>query len=294
MAELDIQRLRTQLLLLRRELLVGVGLLVVSVGLLIFVAMPQWNRLQVIEGDIKQEETTLQRIQQRASLLSDISPEDQAQFSLVGLALPLGKQPLIILQTLEEVAGEAGVSLGKYDLNPGVISTQAAETTTRRVARAREAASSQALSMPVSVEIVGEFADIHRTLELIEETLPLMEVIEISLNPEKQVEFSTPTTSYRVSLLIHTYYSPLDARELARQGAAPLTPAQQEALETISGLEYRLLTTPEEQSGPPPQFDNANLFGSEVGVPTPLPATPTPTPQPTPLPEEAPVGPEET
>ncbi len=280
MAELEARRLWSQLLLQRRNLLIAVVLLVASAALLIFGTMPFWTRSRVVQADITREKISLQRIQQRAALLTNIGPEEQNSFRRAGQALPLGKQPLVVLQSLEAVATEAKVSLGKYDLNPGLISTQAAETT-RRVTRTKQARAAQAQVMPLSVEVVGQFSDIQRTIDLIEDSLPLMEVVEMSLNPEHQTDFSTPTTSYIANLLLNTYYAPLNAKDLAKQGAAALSKAQQDTLALITGMTYRLTTAIDDTTAPP-EFNNPNLFG--VNQPTAVEASP-PTPTPSPVPE---------
>ncbi len=210
MAELDLQRLRSQLWVQRRGLLIGATLFAVSVLLLLLVFLPLWNRNRVIQSDIGRERQSLEKIRQRAALLNEIKPEDQAKFNQVGLALPLGKQPLVVLQTLESIATESGVSLGKFDLSPGLISTQGAVAASRQSARSRETQAVKAETLTISVDMVGEFSEIQQALALIEQALPLMEVVEISLNPESRVAgFAAPTTNYVANLSIHSYYSQL-------------------------------------------------------------------------------------
>jgi hypothetical protein len=314
--ELDLQRLRSQLWVQRRELLIGAVLLAASAALLALGAWPFWNRIQVTRADLGRERQSLTKVQQRAALLSGITPDDQSRFEQAGLALPLGKQPLVVLQSIEAIAAEVGVTVREYDLNPGLISTQAAATTTRQVGRTRET-QARAQILPISVEVVGEFAKIQQTLALIEETLPLMEVVEISLNPEKRVaEFASSGSVYVAELLINSYYSQLDAKALARQGATALNRGQEDALEIILGMKYRLSVA--DQSAPLPEFANADLLGITSGTPTtsptpaaspvpgstpapavtPAPAattapTPAPTPVPTPAPTTAPATGEE-
>lgn len=285
----DLQRLRSQLLVQRRSLLAGGGLLVASVLLLAFGAMPFWNRVQVVRSDIGRERQALQRVRQRANLLTSITPEDQSKFDQVGRALPLGKQPLVVLQTLELIAQEAGVSLGKYDLNPGLISTQAAEAATRQATRARQAQAARAQVMPVSIEVVGEFAKIQQTILLIEQSLPLMEVLEMSLNPEtRETGFGSPTTNYIANLLVQSYFAPLDPKDLARQGAAALNRDQEAALAIILGMRYRLPSTPE-SAAPPPAFTNLDPFGVGSTAPAPTPTSvPSPAAEITPEPESTP------
>ena len=274
-AEFDANRLRTQLLVQRQRLLLAIGLGIFTVLLIAFGLWPLWERLRVVQSDLRRQRDSLQKISQRAALVTSIDEADRQNFRVVARALPLQKQPLVVLQSLEAIAGATDVSLGTFDLSPGVISTESAETTTQARRRSRQA-TTRVQNLTLSVEVTGSFEGLLRSLEEIERTSPLMEVMEMGVDPAERGTFDEPVTEYTATLRIVAYFLPFSAQDLSRTGgAAALTRTQEETLQQVNLLQYRLSETAE--STVPDEFVNTDLFGVQS---EPI-QSPTPTPEPT-------------
>lgn len=245
---IEMPQLQTNRLLQRQKLIAGVGLSLAGflmVGLSLALIVP---RALDAQAKLKSQKQTVEQSTERAQLVSTLSEEDRANFVRASQVLPASKEPLIILQALSDIADEAQVNLGKYDTNPGIISTGSAlanRSTTRLPYQ----------TMQVQVEIEGSFQQINRALELMESTAPMMEVTELSLTPTRRLEESGPASFYTATLQVTSYTLPPQVTT-GEQKAKSLTPRQQETLAEI--LNWRNRLPPNATT--PAVFSRTNLF----------------------------------
>lgn len=258
---LDLQQLRREFVIQRREVFYGVIALAVTFVVVMVGLLPSVRQLQLVQTSRRRVQSELGKTQQRAAILSEAAVNDKENFALVDRALPVSKQPLVVLRSLETVAGETGVSLGKYDVSPGLISTDSAQSSTpsRRTANTRN---SQVQSMPVSLEASGRLDQLTRFVETLENAIPLMRVTEMSLSPAKRsTTESVDTLVYTAVLQLQAYYAPFRASDFAKATVQPLTPTQRDALSRLQGMRSLLDIRPLE---PLSDFQNEELFERDL------------------------------
>lgn len=276
----DVNRFKNELLLQRRLLLIGIAVVGGTLLSLIFAAWPLWGKIQTARDELIREQNKLAQIKQRAALVTGITEQDAENFALVGGALPLEKEPLQFLQALQQIGGKSGVSLSQYDLNPGIISTEAAVTATRRRSAAQRGTSR---TMNIAVEFTGRFSDLLALVDNIEKARPIMEIESITVDPARRTQAGDTLTSnlqYTARLTIRTYYQPVDMSVLSKSTATALTKEQQKTLETLQAFSpwfANALDQESPQTLQPGVFQNTNLFGT-LG-PSPVPTRPSPSPE---------------
>ena len=261
---LDLQQIRREFVIQRRDVFYGVIALAASLVVIMAGLIPSFNQMQAVRNSQRRVQGELTKAQQRAAILSQAAVNDQENFQLVDRALPLGKQPLVVLRALEKVAGETGVSIGKYDVSPGLISTDSAQANTpsRRSASQKK---SLAQSMSVSLEASGRLDQLTSFIETLEGSLPLMRVSEMSLSPSKRGSSeSSETLSYTALLQLQAFYAPLQKSDFSKATVQALTPSQRAALDRLQTMTSILDVRPLE---PLQDFQNEGLF--EVSQPVP-------------------------
>jgi hypothetical protein len=248
MSTQDLQQLLQMFWIERRRLLVSVLLIVVSVLLVAFSVWPSWQKIQASNRQIKKIETQLNKNQKRLDLINQLSENDNQLFERVAIALPEYKQPLNYLLIMDDIAERSGVTVVEYNLNPGIVSTDSADTST-----ARQPASG-ALAFEFDVSIKGSLEQIKNAFAQIETSLPLMQITVFDLNVNS-VE-NSDEISYSASLSLSTNYAKLEVKDVAKQTVEELDPDQQAVLDQIES--YFL---PGEGTKVSPQkFNNQSFF----------------------------------
>lgn len=242
----------------RRQLLWSAGLGVVSVTCVVLSMMWIWPALQETQDSLHKlrQEATVST--QRAALLTNITAEDQQNFVRIAQALPPTKEPLVILQALEDIAQESSVTLSQFDTNPGLVSTVSALPN-------RGGSGIPTQNVVVSAELSGTFAQITQALERIESSAPVMEVTELSLRPDNRDAALSDQAIYNAEVAIMSFFYPPVAAGPGNSIAKALTSQQQSTLLTVQSWRNRL----PEPTGTPPAFTRTNLFILEAVPPTP-------------------------
>lgn len=267
--EQELQRFWTTLWLFRRRLLVSVGLGVAGVVLLIFGAYRLWSMIAVTSSDIRRERTGLERSQQRANLITSITPEMRENYETVNRALPLFKDPLLVLRSVEAVANDTSVSLSEFEFSPGVVSTDSASLITTERRRRDERPAQQ---LTLKFDMSGTFQELTNAVAAFEESLPLIEVIDININPSRSVTTGSAVGAgieYTATLQIDAFYAQVDAKAASQQGAARLTPAQEEVLTRLQGMQFRAgaaVPAGTASSSGTPRSSSGDLFGIQSGL----------------------------
>lgn len=232
----------------RRKLLGGVVAGGIGIICLFVFALQLVPKTLAARERMSTSEKTVSATTQRAAIITNISQEDQENFLRVAQALPQTKEPLIVLQALDDISREANVVVGEFDTTPGLVSTASAVAN-------RAAARTTSQTLTIAVEISGTFQQINRALELLESAAPVMEVTELSLTPTDRNQVSAVLARYTATLQVTSYFLPAQL-QASGQTAQPLTSAQKQTLEALLRWRNRLPTTPSS----PEVFARTNLF----------------------------------
>ena len=246
----DIQQLVQMFIVERRLLVVAIALAIASLAIGGAAIWPMWQQLQTTSTQIRKLENQVNKNQKRLKIVQNVSEEDQQNFDRVGMALPEYKQPLNYLLIMNDIASRSGVVISEYNLNPGIVSTDSADTTTtsRSVAAGVDA-------FDFTVTLQGTLDQIKDSFHQLETSLPLMEITQFDLSASTQDD--SGIDQYRVILSLVSHYAKLEVKDVAKQTVEPLSDAQQSILDQITT--YHL---PGENTKVAPKlYDNQNIFG---------------------------------
>lgn len=240
MDNLDLQKQLNEWWIQRRQLVLAVGLFVGSALLVFLGAYRFWQIGGELQITLEQKEKELGAVIQRATLLNTITPDDRSGYALVEQALPRFKEPLQVMRTLEAVAQQTQVSLGEYDLNPGIVSTESAQETGSSRSR-NTSRSSPFQSLRLEIEASGSFQQLTTAIDNIEQSLPLMEITDLRIAPARRSGTGDLTNvEYTATLQLESYYADIDAGQAARGGAQQISPGQRRARDTLQDMTYWL------------------------------------------------------
>lgn len=265
MKDWDWSRIKNELLLQRRLLLIGIAVVIGCIGSLAFGAYPLIEKIQLAQANLKQEKAELAKIQQRAALVTGLNDEDRANFSLAAEALPLEKQPLALLQMLQALSGASNTSLTQYNLNPGVISTESAAAPTTNRRRTGAAAVTAAKNMEITGEFAGSFSSLISLVQNVETARPIWEIESLTVDPVKRKTGSASANfTYTAKMTLRSYYHPITAASVGSATAQALTTQQKTTLTTLQEMKSWLPQESVDASGQnvqPGTFQNTDLFG---------------------------------
>jgi hypothetical protein len=231
----------------RKQLLLSVVIVVLGVLVAVVGAWPLWQRIQSSQASLRKLQTQVNKDAQRLRVLESANAQDSGNFDLMALALPEFKQPLSNMITLGEIASRSGVVIVEYNLSPGVVSTDSAET------QVTGKSGTDAFTFQVTMQ--GNLDQVKQAFAEIETSLPLMEIsrFDLSRNAKEEEE-----DLYRTEITLVTRFIKLDPTEIAKQPAAALSAEQQSLLDTL-----RSFHAPGEGTKfTPQQYENQQLFGA--------------------------------
>lgn len=258
MDNLDLEKQLNEWWIQRRQFVLAVGLFVGSLLLIFLGAYRLWQIASELQISLEQQRGELNKVVQRATLLNTISPDDRDGYILVEQALPRFKEPLQVMRTLEAIALQTQVSLGEYDLNPGIVSTESAQQSGSSRNRSSSARSD---SLRLEIEISGSFQQITNAIVNMETSLPLMEITDLRIAPARRgATEDLSNVQYTATLQIESYYANVNASQVAKGGAQQITPGQRRARDTLQEmtfwLESRNSSAPQDAGG----AGKTNLF----------------------------------
>lgn len=249
----DIQSYLQMFLVERRMLVVALGLFITSLIIGGAAIWPMWQQAQTTRSKIQKLEQQVGKNQKRLNILTSLTEAQKQDFARVATALPEYKQPLNYLLMMNEIASRSGIVISEYNLDPGIVSTDSAET-----AGTPRSNASGATPFSFDVTIQGSLEEVERAFQNIETSLPLMEISRFDFaTMSKGATLNETGTRYEVILTLVTRYALLDAKSVAKQTVEPLTPDQQAVLQAISSFHM----PGEGTQIPPVQYDNRAIFG---------------------------------
>ena len=236
MDSIDIEKIANEWWIQRRQLVIAAGLFVGALVLLSFGAYRFWLVSSELQISIEQQEKELRSIEQRATVLNTITPEDKAGYLLVERALPRFKEPLQVMRTLEAISQDTQVSLGEYDLNPGIVSTESAVQAGSSRNRSKAA---QSDTLRIEIEMSGTFQQLTTAIQNVEESMPIMEITDLRIAPARRNTENLATVQYTATIQLESYYSDVSSAKAAT-GAQQISPGQRRAKEKLEAMQYWL------------------------------------------------------
>lgn len=265
----------------RRQLVLALVFTLVSILIFVMGGQQISGMVRQTNLSIRREKDALNKIQRRVKLIEEISSDDRSAFEQAARAMPGSKQPLAILRSLEAIAEENQMSIGHYDLNPGLLSTEEA------VLAEKKKQEEGIESFVIKLEMTGSFNNLLSSLQEIEQTLPLMEVTTLTISPmTTALNEDIGSVPYRAELQVRSFFALLDAAKIveAARSSGTIQFSDENAItaELIAPLEFRLDNAVILQNNLP-DFSNTDVFGTQVPLldrqGLPLSPSPSPTPE---------------
>jgi Tfp pilus assembly protein PilO len=271
----DLANFNLQLFFTTRKNLIAAAALALTGVILIFLAFGQIGGALDTRQTLSTEQAKIRQLNTKAQELEQLkfSPEF-AQAEEINRVLPSHKPLLELLNNLNNVAGESGVSITEFEVSPGEIasdSTQVSETDAP--VRRRNTDYDQ---LDLELTIVGELGQVKNFMELIERVSPLTTITSLTIDRriQNQQQALSANDATRADLALSTHYytksisstlaSPLpdisNAERTVFQEILDFTPPQLEEQTTIitgsntdlfgiGGLNVRDLENAIEESG---------------------------------------------
>lgn len=197
----------------RRKLVYTVGLVVLGLGLVAFAIYPQIQESLALNTKYSKQAPTLTKLKSKLVELQSIdSTEEYSQASIVNSALPSRKPLLEFLTSLNTIAVKNNISVTNFELTPGNISTDSADTTT-----SKSKVNTDVDSMELDLEIEGSFDELQQFLLDIERISPFTTITQLSLGQGASAADRGTNKAIRAKLSTSTYFftqsikAPVDA-----------------------------------------------------------------------------------
>lgn len=231
------------------------GLIVVSVALIFFMIIPQaktgWERWGELEKSQALEKQLDEKLVQLIAI--ETSPDLQKQ-AVVDGALPSRKPFFELLQSMNVVSQQAGVTIDKFEITPGLVATDSAGQT---VSLAKNRNGAAALEVEYSVS--GTFSQLQDYLQKIEQVTPFTTVVKLDIGSE--ISNIDQAETFTADVMSETYYftQPVAATETS---VLPRIDAKSE--EAITALEsYNAVVIPEQTEI---MGGQENIFGDTLDI----------------------------
>lgn len=235
----------------RRALIISIVCALIAILIWPLAIVPLWNQMSSSQTRAKSLSTQVNQTTTRANLLQSVDEQQRENFRRAEAALPLQKQPFAALLGINEIASRSGVALNSYDLSPGVVSTNSAETEDVRPT------STGVQSFPIDVSFQGTIDQVQEAFRLLESNLPLFEIVEFSISP--QGDATSEAALVRSDVTVRMFSAPLQTSEFARSTASTLTDKQLSVMERLQ--QYTLSEPPEFLPEGGLRFNNQEYLG---------------------------------
>lgn len=216
--------------------------------LLMGVVIPNIRKIMGTRKEIKQQSEKLLSLEKKATELQTMNEQDLVEeLILLEEALPSGKDVLALFRSLDGLAADSQVYLGKISLSPGrIASASATPSAVPRegdlVSEQKERRGSSSLdALNFSFRLTGTFAGMMKFLENIEKLRPLMKVDTFELTsaiggevPVSTDSSVTSSATVDLRLSISMFYAGFPAS--LGQISDPIIPLTQAELELLDEL----------------------------------------------------------
>lgn len=187
----------------RRKLVYTVALAALALGLIVFAIYPQIQESLALNTEYNREEPKVEKLQAKLQQLQSIdSTEEFAQKDVVDSALPSKKPLLEFLTSLNSIAIANNITVGNFELSPGTISTQSADTDTRT----RSQQNAVVDTLDLELEIEGSFDQLQQFLLDIEKISPFTTITKLSLGQGASAADRGTDREIQAKLSTSTYF----------------------------------------------------------------------------------------
>lgn len=169
--------------LIRHQMVVrAAGVTVAAVLVILIGLMPLFRSASTLLGKIDTRNKELTLLTQKVAVLSQIDQEVLKQRTqVIKRALPENKDVIAYLSAVDGLSRELGLSFGGITVAPGEVSgTTTTPTRGSRASRQRQV--SQLNVLDTDIKITGNRDGIYAFLRQVEQTLPLMQVTNVTVD----------------------------------------------------------------------------------------------------------------
>ncbi len=177
---------------LRGAMVVAAAVLMLLLGLL-----PLINSTRALTAKITTREKDLDTLSQKVAVLNKIDQSVlKERTAIIKQALPETKDVIAYLRAVDGLSRELGVSFGGITVSPGEITGNSAEVSKK--SRSQQRKISQLDVLDTNIKVTGNRDGIYAFLRQVEQTLPLMQVADVSVS---RVEDDVYTMSLSLGML---------------------------------------------------------------------------------------------
>lgn len=226
----------------RRKLVYTVALVAVSIGLLVFALYPQIKESLSLNSEYTRERPKLEKLEAKLQQLKNVTlTEEYAQKDIVNAALPSRKPLLEFLTSLNSISVANNIDIANFELSPGKISTDSAESNPGR----RTGSTTASVDMiDLELEIEGSLDGIQQFLLDIEKISPFTTITKLSLGADATAADRDSNRPIKAKLTTSTYFFTQSIKATIDAPLPKLTAQDQNVLTAL--LEFQNYELPEQ------------------------------------------------
>ncbi|MBP7875715.1 hypothetical protein KA012_01840 [Candidatus Woesebacteria bacterium] len=235
-----------------------VGLLILSVAavaLIFFFIIPEistsWTRWGELQTAKAQEKELSDKLDQLLAL--ETSP-DLLKRGIVDSALPSRKPFFELLQSMNLVAQQTGVTIGSFELTPGLVASESAgQPASAGVSR------NGATPLEVKYAASGSFAQLNDYLRKIEEVTPFTTIVKLNIGSE--ISNIDASETFIAGVVSETYYFTQSLTTSETAALPQMNEKSQEAIRALESYNAVVIPTQSEIIG-----GTENIFGDTLDI----------------------------
>ncbi len=163
----------------RRDFVIAIVLGVVGVALILFAIIPQVQGAFSLYQELDGEKPKLQKLLTKLQELQNLAyTPEYAQIGQVNAALPSKKPLLELLTGLNAVSTQTHVFIDSFELNPGLIATEAELEQAQDTPTAYD-------KLSLSLKLTGTFESLQEFMIQLERISPFTTIISLNLSDPK-------------------------------------------------------------------------------------------------------------
>lgn len=195
--------------------------IILSCVLVIYVILPQIQNYFQLQDQAKNLDAKIFVMEKNILFLSTLDDKNlNNNLQTVSYALPPEKDFTAVMQAISQASSVAGVAIGDFSFQPGIISNSSAQA-----ANAKSSVISEP-SLDISVNITGGVDQTKRFIQEISKRLPLSQVEQVSVSNNASV------------IVISFYYEEFpQLKNNENVELRPLTQKETEIIQKLSGMQ---------------------------------------------------------